>query len=209
MEETILNCSFCGKSQHDVRHLVAGPSVCVCDECVDICVDILIDAGHKPKALKRALQPKEIDLAKLGIKPPFTKLKFKRRKNHCFYLRPFSEPFTTIYRDHVVKAVTSQGFTIERADEIFGTGVIIDDIWEAINTASIVIADMTGRNPNVMYEIGMAHTVGKPVIMITQSMEDVPFDLKHYRYIVYEFTPRGCQHLEDKLVGTVKFLKKR
>jgi hypothetical protein len=181
----------------------------VCNECVDICLDILLDAGYKPKALKSAPQPKEIDLAKLGIKPPFTKLKFKKRKNHCFYLSPFSEPFNTIYRDHVVKAVTSQGFTIERADEIFGTGVIIDDIWEAINTASIVIADMTGRNPNVMYEIGMAHTVGKPVIMITQGIEDVPFDLKHYRYIVYEYTPRGCQHLEDKLVGMVKFLKRR
>ena len=68
---------------------------------------------------------------------------------------------------------------------------------------------MTGRNPNVMYEIGMAHTVGKPVVMITQNREDVPFDLKHYRYIVYEYTPRGCQLLEEKLIGTVKFLKKR
>ena len=58
-----------------------------------------------------------------------------------------------------------------------------------------------------MYEIGMAHTVGKPVVIITQSIEDVPFDLKQYRCIVYDYTPRGCQQLEEKIAGTLLFAK--
>ena len=57
-----------------------------------------------------------------------------------------------------------------------------------------------------MYEIGMAHTVGRPVVIITQSVDDVPFDLKHYRCIIYEHTPRGCKALEDKLEGTLRFV---
>ena len=62
---------------------------------------------------------------------------------------------------------------------------------------------MTDRNPNVFYETGVAHTVGKEVILITQSMNDVPFDLKHLRCIVYDYTPRGIQFLESNLKNTI------
>ena len=200
-------CSFCGKFEDEVKKLVSGPDdVCICNECIDICDEILEDDGLRPK---RPNSSPEFNLEELGIKPRFTKVKFTQRANHCFYLGPFSDPFNTIYRDHVVKAVKSQQFTVERADEVFGTQPIIEDIWEAINSASLILADVTGKNPNVMYEVGMAHTVGKPVIIITQNLDDVPFDLKHYRCIIYEYTPRGCQTLEEKIVATVRFLKDR
>lgn len=58
-----------------------------------------------------------------------------------------------------------------------------------------------------MYEIGIAHTVGKPVIIITQTMDDVPFDLKHYRCIVYSYTPRGILEFEERIAGTLSFLR--
>jgi len=74
-------------------------------------------------------------------------------------------------------------------------------------SSEFILADVTGKNPNVMYEIGMAHTIGKPVIIITQQIDDVPFDLRHYRCIVYEYTPRGCKDLERKISGTLRFLK--
>lgn len=203
-EDSQKRCSFCGKYQNEVKRIIAGPDVYICDECIAICEEILEHDGiHQ----KRSNSSEGIDLDSLGIKPRFTKLKFTQRTNHCFYLGPFSETFNIIYRDHIVTAVKSQGFTIERADEIFGTQPIIEDIWEAINSASLVLADVTGRNPNVMYEIGMAHTVGKAVIIITQNIDDVPFDLKHYRCIIYDYTPRGCSTLEDKIVATIRFLK--
>jgi len=212
--EKRLYCSFCGKNDVEVRKMIAGPNVFICDECTDVCVDIFLDEGFQDPELLPLTKKffdkgltKEIDLSGLGVKPRFNKLKFARRENHIFYLCPFSEPFNAIYSDHVRPVVQKIGFTIERADEIYGTQPIIEDIWESINSAEFIIADVTGRNPNVMYEIGMAHTVGKPVIIITQNIDDVPFDLKHHRCIAYSYTPRGCAELETKVSGTLAFVR--
>jgi hypothetical protein len=206
MNRSSLRCSFCGSKRDDVQVLITNEndSAYICNDCVDVCIGIIEENGFSARTSNR---PNEIDYEKLGIKPRFNKLRFTPRDNHCFYLCPFSEPFNTVYNDHIIKAVTSNGFTVERADEIFGTQPIIEDIWEAINSASLVIADVTGKNPNVMYETGMAHTIGKPVLIITQNIDDVPFDLKHYRCIIYEYTPRGCAKLEEKVTSTVRFLK--
>jgi hypothetical protein len=203
-KEESLHCTFCSRSHEEVDKLIAGPSVFICDQCVDVCVNVLIedDSSWLPSAVAR----EDIDLEKLGLKPPFKTLRFELKKNHCFHLCPFQEPFDTIYRDHLIPTTKKCGFTIERADEIFSTGPIVEDIWQAIVSATIITADVTGRNPNVMYEIGMAHTVGKPVVILTQDMNDVPFDLRHYRCIVYSYTPRGCSALESQLLGTLRFL---
>ena len=90
-----------------------------------------------------------------------------------------------------------------RADDIYDNRPIIEDIWRYTNEAGILIAELTGRNPNVFYETGIAHSVGKEVILITQSMDDVPFDLKHLRCTVYEYTPRGVATLEQNLRNTM------
>jgi len=63
----------------------------------------------------------------------------------------------------------------------------------------VIVADCTGKNPNVFYELGIAHTLGKPVIIITQSARRYPFDIKHIRYIQYEYTPGGLKSFEKKL----------
>ncbi len=68
----------------------------------------------------------------------------------------------------------------------------------------MLVAELTGRNPNVLYELGIAHTLGKPVVMITQSLDDVPFDLRHHRSIPYTHTPRGAQQLEEALSKTLQ-----
>ena len=67
-----------------------------------------------------------------------------------------------------------------------------------------MIADCTGRDPNVFYEIGVAHTVGKPVVLITQSADDVPFDLRAIRFIEYQYTPPGMRVFEERLKITLK-----
>ena len=151
-------CEFCSKAQAKVRFLIAGPTVMICNECVDVCIDILEEKGLR---IRGKSQPKVVDLTEYGIRPRFKTLRFEVRDNHCFHLSPFAEPFNTVYTDHIRKAANGVGFTIERADEVFGAQPIIEDIWQSINSATVVVADVTGRNPNVMYEIGMAHTVGK------------------------------------------------
>ena len=77
------------------------------------------------------------------------------------------------------------------------------DVWEGIYGARAVIAECTGRNPNVFYEIGIAHTLGKPVILTTQTTEDVPSDLRNIRYIHYQYTPPGMKLFETTLQKTL------
>jgi hypothetical protein len=125
----------------------------ICDKCIDTCVKLIYDEGGSLPAVNQKLGRKNVDLvATLGIKPRFKKVNFQRVENQCFYLCPLSEPFNTIYRDHVVPTIQNLGLTVKRADEVFGTEPIIEDIWEGICESEIILADVTGRNPNVMYE---------------------------------------------------------
>ena len=101
------------------------------------------------------------------------------------------------------------GLRCLRADDIYDNRPIIEDIWRQINESAIVISELTERNPNVFYETGIAHTIGKEVILITQSMDDVPFDLRHLRCIVYDYTSRGTRNLEGNLTSTVLQILKR
>lgn len=119
---------------------------------------------------------------------------------------PFKMELDVVYSDHIKKVAHKLNLRCKRADDIFSNGVIIENIWEYINRAQIVIADLTGKNPNVFYEVGMAHVLGKPVVLVTQSIEDVPFDLRHIRNIVYEYTPRGMQKFEASLQNTLQFI---
>ena len=144
------------------------------------------------------------------INPIYQGREFLINERLVFVLAPFIEPFTTIFRDHI-KPTVEQGnsFTCIRADDIYDNRPIVEDIWKSINEARIVLAELTGRNPNVFYEVGIAHTVGKEVILITQTMDDVPFDLRHLRCIVYDYTPRGVQTLETNLRNTIDGIMRR
>ena len=124
--------------------------------------------------------------------------------NLCFVLMPFTIEMTPIYDDHIKSVVKTIGLTSLRADEIVGVNSIIQDIWEKINRARFLIADLTGKNANVFYEVGIAHALGKDVILLTQNINDVPFDLKHWRCIVYAYNPRSMKEMENRLIATIK-----
>jgi hypothetical protein len=121
-----------------------------------------------------------------------------------FVLMPFAEDLKPVFEDHIRKVAENLQLRAQRADNFFVARHIMSDIWDAICSAKAIIADCTGRNPNVFYEIGLAHTVGKPVILITQNSEDVPFDLRSIRYINYKFDPRGMKKFENMLAITLR-----
>lgn len=121
----------------------------------------------------------------------------------CFVLMPFADKFQPIYEDHIRPAIERAGLRCERGDEVRGTNLITWDIWERINRARFLLAELTDRNSNVFYELGLAHALSKDVVLLTQSMDFVPFDLKPLRCICYEFTPRGMQKLEKALAETI------
>ena len=107
----------------------------------------------------------------------------------CFVMMPFAEPLGGYYATLYEPAIKKAGLTAVRADtDIFGTGKIIDQIWSGINSAKVLVAELTGRNPNVLYELGLAHALRKPVVLISSNEDDVPFDVRHVRVIYYEMT---------------------
>jgi hypothetical protein len=120
-----------------------------------------------------------------------------------FVLMPFSAQLEPVYKDHIQVVAQRAELTVDRADNFFSSGAIMGDVWSAINAAKVIVADCTGRNPNVMYEIGLAHAIGRHTILISQSIDDVPFDLRHLRVIVYDYTPRGMTEFEMKLAETI------
>jgi hypothetical protein len=76
---------------------------------------------------------------------------------------------------------------------------VIQDVVSLIDRSTVVICDCTGRNPNVFYEIGIAHTLGREVILITQAEADIPFDLRHLRYVRYLNNGEGLNALSTAL----------
>lgn len=158
-----------------------------------------------PKATKNdkriKAEPMKYDIGRI-----FGGRNFTLDPNLCFVLMPFLKEMDPIYLDHIKSSVESEGINCQRADEILGTNIITFDIWEKINRARFIIADLTGKNPNVFYEIGLAHALGKEVILITQTMDDVLFDLKSIRCIVYSYTPRGMKDLEAALIKVTQTL---
>ena len=113
-------------------------------------------------------------------------------------MMPFGREFDEVY-SRIQETSTSMQLTCKRADDIFRNPQIMQDVVTLIDTSRVVIADCTGKNPNVYYEIGIAHTLGRDVIMITQSESDVTFDLQHLRYIKYHNNEQGHQELGNKL----------
>lgn len=105
----------------------------------------------------------------------------------CFVMMPFVEPLGGYYKSIYEPAIVKAGLRPVRADdEIFATGKIVDQIWTGLRTAKVLVAELTGRNPNVFYELGLAHALEKPVVLVSSNAEDVPFDLQHIRVIYYD-----------------------
>jgi len=104
----------------------------------------------------------------------------------CFVIMPFGGWFDRYYQEIYAKAITEAGFEPIRADEIFTTGSVVDQVWEHICKAKVLLADLTDKNPNVFYEVGLAHARGKPIVLTAANLEDVPFDLRHLRMVIYD-----------------------
>lgn len=130
----------------------------------------------------------------------------KQNENLVAVMLPFRLTQTF---DAIKTACNNLGLECMKADDIWENSTFIQDIFELIFTCKAVIADFSGKNPNVFYEIGIAHTLGKVVIPITQSLEDVPTDLGHHRALKYLPNSQGYLELTTELqkkLGTI-FLK--
>lgn len=109
----------------------------------------------------------------------------------CFVLMPFGEWFDRYYKEIYIPAIKEAGFEPLRADSLFNSGSVIEQIWQQIRKAKVLLADLTGKNPNVFYELGLSHAARKPVVFVAGNIEDVPFDVRHLRVVTFDIREPG------------------
>jgi ActR/RegA family two-component response regulator len=130
-------------------------------------------------------------------------------RRQVFVLMPFAEKYLAIY-EHVVKEVVkSNGIVCKRADDFFEPCRVMDDVRRGIRDAKFVIADLSGRSPNVFYEVGLAHAIGQTALLLTQSLDDVPPKLRDVRNIIYTNTLDGAAQLRRDLAKAIQSLHNR
>ena len=121
-----------------------------------------------------------------------------------FVIMPFTQDWSNDLWEEVLKPTITESDLIPiRADDLYGAN-IMEDVWQSILKAELIICDTTGRNPNVFYELGIAHTLGKKVILLTQNINDIPFDLQSYRHIQYSLSISGGNQLKQTLKRYIK-----
>jgi hypothetical protein len=130
--------------------------------------------------------------------------KVNPQRYRAFVVIPFSHPYEEIY--HEVTKVVCDEFELDAvtADDTYSSGLIIADVVSQIRESRIVIADVTALNPNVFYEIGFAHAIGKPTILLAEKDTRLPFDISGFRHLLYENTISGKARIEERLRNHLK-----
>jgi hypothetical protein len=159
--------------------------------------------------LSGPLEREQVGLFTWGADPvSFTQFGVSTQPPSAFIVMQFTGPFNELYEDVIKPVCAELGVEAYRASDIYRPGVIIQDITQGLAESHVVIADITPPNPNVFYELGYAHALQKPVIMLAdREAAALPFDISGYRAIFYGNTIRGkgsleadlCQHLTNIL----------
>lgn len=135
------------------------------------------------------------------------------KRHQIFIAMPFTQSWSPTIGASFRRVISELGCTALRADELFETRDTLDGIWKGICESKVVVADLTGRNPNVLYEVGIAHCLAKPVVFMCQQANDIPYDLYTRRVVLYdldrieEAMPKlrqaiiGCLHDEGYLLN--------
>jgi hypothetical protein len=167
------------------------------DKLVSTTLPLATDAGNA-----------QISPQPTKVEKPSDSEQIRQFLDTCFILMPFGEWSDRYFKDIYVPATKDAGFEPVRADVVFSTGSVIKQIWEQIGKAKVLLAELTGKNPNVFYELGLAHASGKPVVLISAIIEDVPFDLRHLRTIIYDVCePDWGEKLRKNLTEYLKNAK--
>ena len=130
--------------------------------------------------------------------------KVKTNLAKAFVIMPFKSPFNEFYEKIIKKVCNDLNIEVKRGDEIISTNVVMQDIIQDINYSNFIIAEVSESNPNVYYELGYAHALNKPVILLAKKYTKIPFDISHYRVIYYDDNIIFKDELENKLKSYLK-----
>jgi len=133
------------------------------------------------------------------------KSKIEEASDICFVIMPFGGWLDKYYEEIYHPAISAVGLEPHRADDLFRPSTIVNDIWSYTKRAKLLLADLTDKNPNVFYELGLAHALAKPVILVAESMDDIPFDLRALRIITYDKNaPNWGDVLKSKVESSIQ-----
>lgn len=151
------------------------------------------------EVLAKPLAGNQIGLYAWGRqKIKFEKIRVLPERPRAFVAMPFEEPFETIYREVIQPEGERLGLDVTRVDELTGR-IIFEDIKREISESKVVIAEITAPNQNVFYELGYAHALNKPTILLARRGRDLPFDIRSYRVIFYDDSIGGKPEVERNL----------
>ena len=118
----------------------------------------------------------------------------------CFVVMQFTEEFNVLYKDVIKPMCASYGYNVVRGDDFYTSGQIMDDVTQSIRASALIIADVTPDNANVFYEVGYAHAIGKPTILLSdRKRKRLPFDISGFRTLFYDNTIGGRAVVEARL----------
>jgi hypothetical protein len=165
-------------------------------------VKLFVDGVEVAQAvLPFALRPSQVGIFALDDNDlSVSNYSVETQKGKVFVVMQFGSPFNEIHED-VIKEICSEfGLEAKRADETFGPGMIIADVTREIAESEFVVAEITPANPNVYYELGYAHAIRKPTILLAdRGMDRLPFDVSPFRVLFYENSIAGKKLFEEGL----------
>lgn len=124
-------------------------------------------------------------------------------KYKAFVIMPFGSDFNDVYKLGIKATAKECDVDAKRLDDDFFDTNMVEEIYKKINDADFIIADMTGRNPNVFYEVGYADAKNKLILLLTQNVNDIPFDFKQRLHIEYS----DVSSLKEKLKNKIEWAK--
>jgi hypothetical protein len=151
------------------------------------------------------LPPSQVGLFFLGESDCVTsRFEVSGARGRAFVVMEFDAPYNELYRDVIQPVCQAADLDVHRADETFGPGLIISDIVSSIQSAKLVIAEITPTNANVFFEVGYAYAIRKPTILLAVNGTKLPFDVSPFRTLFYENSIGGRRRVEEGLLEHVK-----
>jgi hypothetical protein len=161
-------------------------------------------ANSRIKTIGLSQRPPDIEARPTVFRVPAEPLD----NNLVSVMMPFHAGFNEVH-GAIEQAANAVGMVCQRADNIWEEDEVIQDIFSLIYRSGIVVCDFTGQNPNVFYEAGIAHTLGRAVVPISQNEQHVPFDLRHHRFLHYLNNGEGLANLVARLTPRLRTLRRR
>jgi hypothetical protein len=190
------------RSAGSIQNLQAGRAYELQIRQVGQRVTLLVDGIQIfEEVLAKPLAGNQVGLYAWGRqKIRFEKLQVVSERPRAFVAMPFEEPFNTMYREVIRPEAELLGLEVIRVDELARPGIIFEEIKREISESKVVIAEITSPNQNVFYELGYAHALNKPTILLARRGGDLPFDIRSYRVIFYDDTIGGKPEVERSLI---------